>query len=377
MMQIVDRLAALKNELEDFSPISARLDIDLQRPIKALEADLPEGAVTLVGRATERVLKKLWRDYEVQGSPDDRSINELIKGVRHFISAPAVLEALTDIQRLRNRGSHDGHEVGYDDAVLSLRKLVVVLDWYRTLPARDGDIATRLDPDVEARVEFLSGLYQTMNYRLAKRFDLTSSTCYLLLQRSRGLRVDYVELIIGNSVDELLIVVEKAGEQLVQTELPTCSRYLVVNFSASNTPEVTYRVITYEGFLNEIVDVVTLAASHAGRAGRTARPVRGTHMQLGVGSNQTELQAASDALDWLKNELRTSSTNVLVCGGAAVGKTTLLAGLLDPEWTSGPAFRFFIDLGDRRPKESLEALVVRQLAPFFSVDTSRVFEVFL
>ena len=43
-----------------------------------------------------------------------------------------MLDALSDIQRLRNRSSHDGYEIAEEDALLAIRKLVDLLSWFAT-----------------------------------------------------------------------------------------------------------------------------------------------------------------------------------------------------------------------------------------------------
>ncbi|MGW7658076.1 SUMF1/EgtB/PvdO family nonheme iron enzyme, partial [Streptomyces tendae] len=125
-----ERLRRLRHELDDHARIAEHLGIDLERPLRSLDDGYPENAIALVGKITEKLLKQLWRHHEVAGDPSGRMLSELIKGCRPHIRSTTVLDALTDIQRLRNRSTHDGYEIAEEDGLLAVRRLVDVLAWF-------------------------------------------------------------------------------------------------------------------------------------------------------------------------------------------------------------------------------------------------------
>jgi hypothetical protein len=118
-----------------------------------------------VGRtaATERILKELWRHHNVPGDPGGKSLSELVKGCLPYISSSNVVEALRDIQRLRNRSAHDGYEIADEDGLTAVRRLLDGLVWFTTTgsQALTGDVP-RLTPEVAKKAEFLAGLYLTL-----------------------------------------------------------------------------------------------------------------------------------------------------------------------------------------------------------------------
>lgn len=109
--QVDERLNRLRVELDDHTRIAERLGLDLERPLRSLSDGYPENAITLIGKLTEKLLKELWRHHEIPGDPSARALNELIKGCRPHIRSTTVIDALTDIQRLRNRSAHDGYDI--------------------------------------------------------------------------------------------------------------------------------------------------------------------------------------------------------------------------------------------------------------------------
>jgi hypothetical protein len=144
-------------------------------PPRALRHRTPtaaENAVALVGKATEKILKELWRHHDVPGDPGGKALSELIKGCLPFITSSLVVDALRDIQRLRNRSAHDGYEIADEDGLTAVRRLVDVMAWFTTTGSQvlTGEVP-RLAPAVAQRAEFLAGLYLTLGYRAVKRFE--------------------------------------------------------------------------------------------------------------------------------------------------------------------------------------------------------------
>jgi hypothetical protein len=182
------RLLRLKNELDDHARIARYLGLDFERPIQSLEDGYPENAIAWVGKITERILKQLWRHHNVPGTPAGKTLKDLISGCRPYIRSHKVIEALRDIQRLRNRSAHDGGQVADEDGLTAVRRLIDVLAWYTSTNSgalsRD---APRLVSAVADKAEFLAGLYVTLDYKLVKRFELSAHTVYQLFVRERGL----------------------------------------------------------------------------------------------------------------------------------------------------------------------------------------------
>ena len=118
------RLLRLKAELDDHSRVARYLGLDFERPVRSLADGYPENAIALVGNITERLLKRLWLHHSVPGSPFGRQLRDLISGCRPYIRSQRVLEALHDIQRLRNRSTHDGSQVADEDALTAVRRLL-------------------------------------------------------------------------------------------------------------------------------------------------------------------------------------------------------------------------------------------------------------
>jgi len=129
--ELDSRLLRLKAELDDHARIARYLGLDFSRAIDSLGDGYPEIAVVWVGRYTERLLKRLWRHYQVPDRPGGKTLKELIAGCRPYIRSHAVIEALHDIQRLRNRSSHDGYVIADEDALMAVRRLLDVLAWQR------------------------------------------------------------------------------------------------------------------------------------------------------------------------------------------------------------------------------------------------------
>ena len=206
------RLLRLKTELDDHARIARYLGLDFERPIQSLGDGYPENAIAWVGKITERLLKQLWRHHDVPGTPAGKTLKDLISGCRPYIRSHSVIESLHDIQRLRNRSAHDGYQVADEDGLTAVRRLLDVLAWYTSTGsgALSGH-APRLAPAVAAKAEFLAGLYVTLDYKPAKRFELSRHTVYQLFVRERGLRSEYVELLLSRDADDVAKVLEVTG----------------------------------------------------------------------------------------------------------------------------------------------------------------------
>ena len=380
-----ERLSRLKTELDDHSRIASYLGLDFERPIRSLGDGYPENAISWVGKITERILKQLWRHHDVPGDPSGKSLSELIKGCRTYISSSTVLDALSDIQRLRNRSAHDGYEIAEEDGLTAVRRLLDVLVWFAGTgsAALTGDVP-RLTPLVAKKAEFLAGLYLTLGFRPAKRFELSAHTVYQLFSREIGLRTEYVELLLTRRIGELRQVLESTGGELLLTRLPKLTRFLVVDETEAEAEAFEdYRVVTYDRFMDTVVNLEShLATVTEAHPALDAVPAQ-ERLQLSADllttderSNEMTLSRLGDATDLL-SEVTLTGGNVLVVGRSGSGKSTLLKRLVAAGGDSDVRrYRFYFDMSLKHKDESFEDFVIRTLASCMAIETSRVFDVF-
>ncbi|MFI0818571.1 SUMF1/EgtB/PvdO family nonheme iron enzyme [Streptomyces sp. NPDC021098] len=378
-----ERLRRLRHELDDHSRVAEHLGIDLERPLRSLDDGYPENAIALVGKITEKLLKQLWRHHEVAGDPSGRMLSELIKGCRPHIRSATVLNALTDIQRLRNRSTHDGYEIAEEDGLLAVRRLVDVLAWFTSTasPALTGD-DPRMQPEVARRVEFLAGLYLTLGYRVSKRFVLSTETVYQLFCRESGVRLEYVELLLSKDATELRNVLETTGGELLKTRLPKLTRFVILDDTVDQVHPLLgqdYRVVGYDGFIDTIVDLHTHLASCATAAPEMPSerlPLPGALLTSDPHTGESQISEVEDA-EPLLARLMQASANVLVIGKPGSGKSTLLRALINDTPATARRFRFYFDLGLKPKDETFAEYVARILAPCMPGERARAFELFL
>ncbi|BDH03612.1 SUMF1/EgtB/PvdO family nonheme iron enzyme [Streptomyces seoulensis] len=392
MSTVVDkRLRRLRRELDDHSRIADRLGLDLERPLRSLNDGYPENAVALVGKLTEKLLKELWRHHDVEGDPSTKALNDLVKRCRPYIRSSAVLDALDDIRRLRNRSTHDGYDISDEDGLLAVRRLVDVLVWFTNtgstaLLGGEPDVA----PEVARRCEFLAGLHVTLGYRQAKRFVLSPDTVYLLFCREAGMRLEYVELMLSRDADDLDTVLASHGGELLRTRLPKLTRFVVVDDDGGARPGalhqllgIDFRIVRYDGFVDTIVNLEThlagLADSTAPEIADRTTPeprvaVAATALSTDARTGEANVTESGDAAELL-TRLARGSANVLVTGRPGSGKSTLLRALAgNPEVRR---FRFYFDLGLKPKDEPFSEYAARLLAPAMASDRSRAYDLFL
>jgi hypothetical protein len=380
-----ERLSRLRLELDDHTRIAERLGLDLERPLRSLSDGYPENAVTLIGKLTEKLLKELWRHHEVPGDPSGRALNDLIKGCRPHIRSTTVIDALSDIQRLRNRSAHDGYEIAEEDGLLAVRRLVAILAWFTDTASQaliGGD--PRLLPETSRRTEFLSGLYVTLGYRIAKRFVLSPATVYQLFCRESGVRLEYVELLLSVDVDELRSVLESTGGELLRTRLPKVTRFVILDDDLADGHELfgqDFRCVRYHRFVDTLVDFDSHLAALA-----TADPVPvpvAEHIPLTAallttdpGTGESRVTDVADAGLLLTRAAR-GAANILVIGRPGSGKSTLLRSLVTGTEPDGSQYRFYFDLSLKSRDETFPQYVSRVLTPRSPDDRDRAFALFL
>ena len=378
------RLLRLKNELDDHARIARYLGLDFERPIQSLEDGYPENAIAWVGKITERILKQLWRHHNVPGTPAGKTLKDLISGCRPYIRSHKVIEALRDIQRLRNRSAHDGGQVADEDGLTAVRRLIDVLAWYTSTNSgalsRD---APRLVSAVADKAEFLAGLYVTLDYKLVKRFELSAHTVYQLFVRERGLRSEYVELLLSRDSGDVTAVLEMTGGELLQTQLPKLTRFLVLEEElVGQLPAALrddYRVVTYDHFMDAFVDLdrhLTDVATLYPRLDAVAEPILGDLLTADERSGEMALSAGGSALDLL-GQVAARGGNLLIVGPPGSGKTTLLKQfVVAPPDPGTRRYRFWFDLSLKQSGESFADFVTRTLTPYMQVETTYVFPAF-
>jgi hypothetical protein len=383
-----ERLTRLKTELGDHTRIARHLGLDFERPIQSLGDGYPENAISWVGKITERLLKQLWRHHNVNGDPGSKSLGELIRGCRPYLRGPSVLDALGDIQRLRNRSAHDGYQVAEEDALMSVRRLLEVLVWFTNTGSEAlTGAAPRLAPAVAQRAEFLSGLYLTMGYRLTKRFELSTHTVYQLFCREVGVRSEYVELLLTGDIAELQQVLGATGGELLETRLPKMTRFLVLeDGQEADVTEVLgrddYRVVTFDEFLATIIDIdrhlaeIETAHPRLPTDRGQLRAISGDLLRTDGRTGEIRHEQVGDASALLE-DLASTSANVLVVGRPGSGKSSLLKQLVtSSSVASTRRHRFFFDLRLKGREEDAIEFVTRTLASCMRVDRGRVFDVF-
>ncbi|HVB43030.1 MAG TPA: SUMF1/EgtB/PvdO family nonheme iron enzyme [Streptosporangiaceae bacterium] len=378
------RLRRLQAELDGHARVGSYLRVDFSRPVRSLADGYPENAVTLVGKITERLLKQLWIHHAVPGTPSGKTLKDLIGGCRPYIRSHRVLDALREIQRLRNRAAHDGYPIADEDGLIAVRRLLDVLNWYTSTGS--GALsrhAPRLARDTAAKAEWLSGLYVTLDYRLAGRRELSRHTVYLLFARERGLRTEHVELLLSRDAAEAAREVTAAGPQLLQAGLARLTRLVVLEqHDGSQLPDPLpgdCQVVAYDRFVDTLVDLdrhlADTAATYPSLDG-PGLPVAGDLLRVDERSGELAVSAAGDA-GGLLGQVAVAGGNMLIVGRPGTGKTTLLKQLVAaPAGDSGRRYRFFFDLSLKDRDESFADFVTRTLAPYMSVEAAYVFPVF-
>ena len=319
------RLARLKTELGEHARTARYLGLDLERPVNSLADGYPENAIALVGKITERLLKQLWIHHGAPGTPNGRTLRDLISGCRPYIRSHPVVEALHEIQRLRNRSAHDGYPVADEDGLIALRRLLEVLAWYtHTGSGALTRHAPRLSPAAAARAEFVAGLYVTLDFKLARRFELSQHTVYLLFARHRGLRTEHTELLLGQDASEMTQALAASGESLLQARLPGLTRLVILDEDSGELPAQLRdqcQVVTYERFMEAFVDSARHLADMAAvypPLDTPAMSIGGDLLAVNGQSGELEVSSAGDARQLLQC-VAADGGNLLVVGGPGSG----------------------------------------------------------
>ncbi|MER6620443.1 SUMF1/EgtB/PvdO family nonheme iron enzyme [Streptomyces sp. NPDC000931] len=383
--QLDARLAKLMNELDDHSRVAEHLGLDFERPIKSLDDGYPENTIALVGKITERILKQLWQHHQVPGDPGGKALSQLIKGALPHIRSSVVLDALRDIQQLRNRSTHDGYVIAEEDGLTALRRLLDVLSWFQGAGSGilSGD-APRLAAQVARKAEFLAGLYLTLHFKPIKRFELSERTVYQLFVRERGLRSEYVELILSKSATEVARVLENTSGELLETRLPKLTRFLILEESADRPVAdrlmADHRILSYERFMDAFIDLDEhlngVIGSYPNLSVVGGVEIAGDLLTTDESTGHQHISSVG-AADSTLEEVAASGGNLLLVGRSGSGKSTLLKQLVSRARTAEERrYRFYFDMSLKAQDESFADFIIRMLAPCMAVEDSYVFDVF-
>jgi hypothetical protein len=377
------RLARLKEELDAHARIARYLGLDLDRPVQSLADGYPDHTISQVGRITERLLRQLWIRHGAPGSPAGKALRDLISGCRPYIRSQRVLDALHEIQKLRNRSSHDGYLAADEDALVAIRRLLDVLAWYTSTGS--GALTTnapRLSPGATAKAEFLAGLYITLDYRLARRAELSQHAVYLLLVRERGLRSEHAELLFARDADQAAQALTASAGKLWQAGLARLTRLVILEEDGGELPgELRHgcQVVAYDRFMDTFVDLERHVADIARlypHLDSPAVPLQGDLLTVDDLSGEMEVSTAGDARELLARVAQDGG-NLLIMGRPGSGKTTLLKELVAaPPGIGARRYRFFFDLSLKNKDESFADFVTRTLTPCIRVEAAYVFPVF-
>jgi hypothetical protein len=232
---------------------------------------------------------------------------------------------LSSLTRLLRR------QVADEDGLTAVRRLLDVLAWYTSTGsgALSGH-APRLAPAVAVKAEFLAGLYVTLDFKPAKRFELSRHTVYQLFVRERGLRSEYVELLLSRDAGDVAKLLDVTGGELLQTKLPKLTRFLILEEdTGGELPEALRedrRVLTYDHFMDAFVDLERHLADVAGlypRLDVASVPVVGDLLTADERSGEMRISEAG-AASVLLEQVAASGGNLLIVGRRSVTASTAL-----------------------------------------------------
>ena len=222
----------------------------------------------------------------------------------------------------------------------------------------------------------------TLDYRLVKRFELSRHTMYQLFVRERGLRSEYVELLLSKDAGEVAAVLSATGGQLLQTRLAKLTRFLILEHDRGQVPEALRedcRVVTYDHFMDTFVDLDRHVADVSGsypRLDAELLPVSGDLLTADQRSGELRISREGGAGELLER-VAVAGGNLLIVGRPGSGKTTLLKLLVAAATgVSARRYRFFFDLSVKSRGERFADFVTRTLAPYMTVEAQYVYPVF-
>jgi hypothetical protein len=225
-------------------------------------------------------------------------------------------------------------------------------------------------------------MYVTLDYRSVKRAELSPHTVYQLFARERGLRSEYVELLLSSDTGEVARVLDVTAGDLLQTGLPKLTRILILEEHGGKIPDALQddcRVVTYDGFIGTFINLrqhlADVAAAYP-ELPAVVVPVRGDLLRANDRSGEMTITRAGSAVELL-DEVAASGGNLLIVGRPGTGKTTLLKHLVSADPAPGARLnRFYLDLSLKRLDEPFADLVSRILGPYMTTEPGYAFPLF-
>jgi hypothetical protein len=125
-----------------------------------------------------------------------------------------------------------------------------------------------------------------------------------LFVRERGIRSEYVEIMLSRDTGDVAQVLEATGGELLRTQLPKLTRFLVLGGEDDlQLPEplrADYRVVTYGRFMDTFVDLERHLADVAGlypRLDAASLAVAGDLLTVDEQSGQMTITSAGAATE--------------------------------------------------------------------------------
>ena len=316
----ITTLVTLHRRLTDYSSISDILRSHLESAFLRIEANERDEAMVEIGQAAVKVLRPLWERYDL-GSPPE-TLGELVTGCRDHFEHESLVTAFSTVVHYVKAGELKTPTI--DILTTALDALMVAMSTLQS----DRWGTDHLLPQLRRSAHFLVGLVNEAGWLLGSQLAPRPDVVYLLFEKPGRESQRYLELIVGEDPETVAAMAEESlGTIIPALGVPTCTRFLVVSGALPNpTPET--KLITVGDFVQRFTGL---------------KPT-------------TKYQPSSLDCDCPAKELRHAfsrgSTNLLLYGGAATGKTTALRDLADHGWPEAPAFRFHVDLAEAEPNQA-------------------------
>ncbi len=385
-MDLNESLKAISEELVKYKNIETFLGQDFERPIKSLKDGYPEYTANLIGKILESVLKKIWINNKIKGDPTHKTLNDLINVCSRFINKRIVHDYIIDIQRTRNRASHDGGVVSENDAIESLRKLLVVLDWFQSISTVNNiKESSVLNENIQKKVSFINEFYNVLRYDVKKIYEVTANTAYVLYERRIGTKYDYVEVFFSDNISELLEIFLREENGLFKTSYPKKVRYVIVNDEQSHDQIKKViegsEICSFESFFGNFLNYGNYCNNVLERLKSLKEIERNIRLSADILSFDNSIQDFSveetnDVSAIIEKIAERGFGNFFIISEAGGGKTNLCRSIFKKlSFSSKGPYTIYLDLGLMRRGESLENFITRQLRDYVKLDDKEIFDV--
>ena len=379
------RIKELAQRLRRKTDLAERLQLDLERPVRALQDGYPENTVLLAGIIVENLLKHIWCETGIRGDPARKQLQDLLNGCKEHLRDRTINDHIQLIAQTRNRASHDGGIVEDEDALDVLRRLGLILEWFHAnFQIAKGDEPT-LDDRLAERVQFAAGLYSVLGYQLEERHNLTRNTAYQLYTRQQGLRADVIELILSERAEELTAVLD-AEDQLIKSPYPKVTRLVAVGSGRHQAKSLDLpgrwseaELVPFDGLAGRFLDFSAYRrrALQADAGGCTELSAAGELLELNRATASYTIDRVDDAQELIADTYFEGRGNLLVIGQPGAGKTHQVRRLFRSALHEGRGrIVFFFDLGGKPSNRSLSEYLSDSLAQYFNVQRHLVYPLY-